>query len=203
MNELGTIYTGGAWAAADSTAMLDIVNPTTEDVIAKVVDGNARDIDRAVQAAHRAFPAWRDTPVAERAARVVALAEELTRRSEELARLITTENGTPIAETLYSGVQGGAHLRHVASLGAQAFAEDIRANPMSKGRTLVKRVPLGVAALITPWNFPMVLIIVKLGPALMAGCTVVVKPAPETPLAARALMDCVTAAGFRRASRTS
>ncbi len=190
------IYVDGGWRKADATALSDIVNPTTEEIIARVVDGNARDVDTAVQAAHRAFPAWRDRGVAERAALVVALADEIDRRAEELANLITTENGTPIAETRYSPPTAGAHLRHTASLGPQLFAPDVRGNPLSKGRTVVKRAPLGVAGLITPWNFPLSLIIVKLGPALVAGCTAVIKPAPETPLAARALMDAVTAAGF-------
>jgi aldehyde dehydrogenase (NAD+) len=193
---LRDIYVDGAWRPASSEQLSDVVNPTTEETIAQVVDGDARDVDAAVTAASRAFPRWRYTPVAERAALVVALADELARRADELSRLITTENGTPVGESRYAPVQAGAHLKLVASLGAQAFAEDVRANPMSPGRSLVRRTALGVAGLITPWNFPLSLIIVKLGPALMAGCTVVVKPAPETPLAARALMDAVTAVGF-------
>jgi aldehyde dehydrogenase (NAD+) len=93
-------------------------------------------------------------------------------------------------------VQAAAHLRHIAHIGADAFALDSRENPMSAGHSVVVREPLGVAGLITPWNYPLSLIIVKLAPALITGCTVVIKPAPETPLAARALMDAVAAVGF-------
>lgn len=196
MSYLASIFVDGEWRDARSVRRTRVVNPTTEEPIAEVVDGDERDVDAAVMAAHHAFPAWRGTPVAERARLVVALADELTRRSDEFARLITIENGAPIAETRHAGVHGAAHLRLVASLTPQAFVEDFRQNPMSKGRALVKRVPLGVAGLITPWNFPLSLILIKLGPALMAGCTVVIKPAPETPMAARALMDAVHAVGF-------
>jgi aldehyde dehydrogenase (NAD+) len=190
------IFVDGAWQRAKSGRLTEVVNPTTEEAIADIVDGDARDIDAAVSAANRAFPAWRATPVEDRARLVGALADELVRRKDDFTTLITSENGAPVAETAHAAVHGAAHLRLTASLATQAFAEDIRANPMAKGRSLVKRVPLGVAGLITPWNFPLSLILIKLGPALMAGCTVVIKPAPETPMAARALMDAVAAAGF-------
>ena len=196
MSVLRDIFVDGVWHEAMSDRQIQVVNPTTEEPIAEIVDGDERDVDAAVQAAHRAFPAWRATPVEERARLVEALADELARRSDAFARLITTENGAPISESRHAPAQGAAHLRHVASVASQVFAQDIRGNPMSNGRSLVKRVPLGVAGLITPWNFPLSLILVKLGPALMAGCTVVIKPAPETPMAARALMDAIHAVGF-------
>ncbi len=193
---LNDLFIDGAWATARSSQRFRVINPTTEEPIADVVDADPADVDAAVEAAGRAFPGWRATPVAERARLLTALADELTRRAEEFATLITTENGAPISESRHAAPAGAAHLRLIASLGPEVFREDIRANPMSKGRTLVRRTPLGVAALITPWNFPLSLILIKLGPALMAGCTVVIKPAPETPMAARALMDAVATAGF-------
>ncbi|HKP06110.1 MAG TPA: aldehyde dehydrogenase family protein [Microbacterium sp.] len=191
-----TIYIDGDWVPSTASARLDVVDPYAEATIARVPDGAAADIDAAVRAAARAFPAWRDTSVAERARLIGELANEIERRADEIARLITSENGTPITEATYSPLQAATHLRLVAGLGAEVFAEDERANPMSAGRSLVTRLPLGVAGLITPWNYPLSLIVVKLAPALIAGCTVVIKPAPETPLAARALMEAVHAVGF-------
>lgn len=190
------LFIGGAWRAPISDLRSVVVNPATEEPIAEVADAGAADVDAAVQAAHVAFPVWRATPVSERARLLVALADELSRRGEDFASLITTENGAPISETRYAAVAGAAHLKLVAGLAPEAFVEDVRGNPMSPNSTIVRRVSLGVAALITPWNFPLSLILIKLGPALMAGCTVVIKPAPETPMAARALMDAVAAVGF-------
>jgi acyl-CoA reductase-like NAD-dependent aldehyde dehydrogenase len=193
---LGDIFIDGDWRAARSQRRFPVINPATEEAIADVVDAEPDDVDAAVLAAYRALPAWRATPVEHRARYVLALADILTERGEAFARFITTENGAPISETRNAAAHGAAHLRFVANEAPLAFAEDIRANPLTRGRTLVKRVPHGVAGLITPWNFPLSLILIKLGPALMAGCTVVIKPAPETPMAARALMDAVQAAGF-------
>lgn len=196
MNTFDTIYFGGAWRRSASESRLEVVNPFTESVIATVPDGNAVDIDAAVRSAADAFPAWRDLAVAERARFILELADEIERRIEQFASLITSENGTPVGESAYAPVQAAAHLRLIAGLGETALAEDIRANPMSAGRSAVIRTALGVAGLITPWNYPLSLIVIKLGPALIAGCTVVIKPAPETPLAARLLLDAVHAVGF-------
>lgn len=196
MQNHDTIYVGGAWTPSSSCATLPVVNPFTEQLIATVPDGNSADIDAAVRAATAAFPGWRDTAVAERARLIDALAAELERRAASIAALITSENGTPTSEATFAPAQAATHLRTVASLGEQVFANDIRPNPMSSGRSAVVRTPLGVAGLITPWNYPLSLIVIKLAPALIAGNTVVVKPAPETPLSARALMDAVHAVGF-------
>ena len=190
------MYVDGTWVLARSRAVLPVVNPYTETTIAAVADGSAEDVDAAVHAAARAFPSWRDRPVGERTSLVLALADEIERRAVVIAGVITAENGTPISEARYAPLQAATHLRLVAGLGEQAFADDIRVNPMSAGRSRVTRVPLGVAGLITPWNYPLSLIIIKLAPALVAGCTVVIKPAPETPLAARALLEAVHAVGF-------
>src|SRR5271168_1871 len=108
---LRDIFVDGGWREAMSRRRTQVVNPTTEEPIAEVVDGDERDVDAAVQAAHRAFPAWRATPVEERARLIVALADELSRRADEFARLITTENGAPISETQHAAVHGAAHLR--------------------------------------------------------------------------------------------
>jgi aldehyde dehydrogenase (NAD+) len=191
-----TIYVSGTWTRSVSGRTLEVVNPFTEQVIATVPDGDATDIDAAVRSAARAFPAWRDMPVAERSRLIHRLADEIDKRADALSALITSENGTPVGESAYAPVQASAHLRLVADLGEEVLADTVRPNPMSSGRSLVTRGPLGVAGLITPWNYPLSLIVIKLGPALIAGCTVVIKPAPETPLAARALVDAAHAAGI-------
>ena len=196
MNSFDTIYYDGAWRESVASGRLEVTDPFTERVIATVPDGGAQDVDAAVRAAARAFPAWGAAPVADRAQLILRLAAEIEARADRFAACITSENGTPVAESAYASVQAAAHLRLVAGLGEQVLADGRRANPMTAGWSLVTRSPLGVAGLITPWNYPLSLIIIKLGPALIAGCTVVIKPAPETPLAARLLMDAVDAAGF-------
>jgi aldehyde dehydrogenase (NAD+) len=190
------VYVAGRWRPAHSGAIDTVVNPTTEETIARVVRGDRSDVDDAVAAAAAARTAWARTPVAARCALVVRLAEQIESRAAAFTTLITTENGTPIGESAHAPAQAAAHLRHCAEIAPALFAEDVRANPMAPGYARVERRPLGVAGLITPWNFPLSLIVVKLGPALVAGCTVVIKPAPETPLAARLLMTAVEASGF-------
>ncbi|SNT12869.1 aldehyde dehydrogenase [Rhodococcoides kyotonense] len=190
------VFVGGRWKRSHSSSYTDIVNPATEEIWARVPDGDGRDIDDAVAAARSALPSWRSTSPSDRAAAIVRLADEIECRSAEFTRLITTENGTPIAESGSAPAHGAAHLRLTAGLANLLASDDIRPNPLAAGRSRVRRVPVGVAGLITPWNFPLGLVIIKLGPALLAGCTVVIKPAPETPMATRLLMNAVAAAGF-------
>ena len=190
------VYIGGRWRRSKSERRSPVFNPATGEIWANVPDGNTEDIDNAVAAARSAFPGWAATPPEERAGMLRALADQIDARSDALSACITTENGTPISETRSAPGYGAAHLREVASLAHLLTEEDKRSNPLSSGSSLVRRHPLGVAGLITPWNFPLGLIIVKLGPALLAGCTVVLKPAPETPMAARMLMEAIEATGF-------
>lgn len=194
--EHNDLFIAGGWVPAHSPRRDMVINPATEETIASVPDGDEQDVDAAVSAARAAFPEWRDLPVAERAAALERLADQISLRRDEMARLITTENGTPIAESSGAPQHAASHTRLTAELAPILSELDDRPNPMAPGHSVVKRVPVGVAALITPWNFPLSLIIIKLAPALLAGCTVVIKPAPETPLASRLLMDCVAAAGL-------
>lgn len=190
------VFIGGRWVASASTARTEVLNPATEEVWAAVPDADERDIDAAVRAARLAFPAWSASRPAERAAALRRLADEVDLRAAELASIITTENGTPIAESGAAPAHSAAHLRLTADLADLLDTVDDRPNPMASGHSVVRRLPVGVAGLITPWNFPLGLIVIKLGPALLAGCTVVIKPAPETPMAMRMLMDAVRAAGI-------
>ena len=188
------IFVGGQWVPADSRDRTEVINPATEEIWAAVPDGNERDIDAAVTAARRAFPAWSGSSPRERAEVIRRIADEVDKRADELTRIITAENGTPIAESGGAPGHAATTLRLPAGI-APTLADDERSNPMAPGYTRVRRVPVGVAGLITPWNFPLSLVIIKLGPALLAGCTVVIKPAPETPIATRVLMEAVAAAG--------
>ncbi|WP_181779384.1 aldehyde dehydrogenase family protein [Pseudonocardia pini] len=196
VDQIGDVYVAGRWRASRSDRHTPVTNPTTEEVLADVVSADAADVDAAVRAAHAAATGWATTSVAERCRLVAELAEEIDRRASRLTETITRENGTPVAESSHAPATAATHLRHCAETGPAVFAEDIRPNPMAPGDTLVQRRPVGVAGLITPWNYPLSLIVVKLGPALVAGCPVVIKPAAETPLAARMLMEAVEAAGL-------
>lgn len=190
------VFVGGRWIPAHSTGRIEVVNPATEEAWASVPDSDSIDVDRAVSAARAALPRWAGLPAYARAALLERFAAEIERRAPELARTITTENGTPVAESVCAPAHGAAHVRLTAALAEHLDREDVRPNPMARGRSVVRRRPVGVAGLITPWNFPLGLILIKLAPALLAGCTVVIKPAPETPMAARLLMDAVAAAGL-------
>ncbi|GGL15991.1 aldehyde dehydrogenase [Nocardia jinanensis] len=196
MHHHNEVFVDGHWVPSHSSRRTQVINPATEEVWAHVPDGDERDIDDAVRAARTAFPGWASTTPEYRASLLRRLADEIDARAADLAKIITAENGTPVAESATAPGHSAAHLRLTADLAEVLTIPDDRRNPMAPGRTVVRRVPVGVAGLITPWNFPLGLIIIKLGPALLAGCTVVVKPAPETPMASRLLMDAVAAAGI-------
>ncbi|KAA2265253.1 aldehyde dehydrogenase family protein [Solihabitans fulvus] len=170
---------------------IEVVNPTTEEVIASVPAGTPADVDGAVAAAARAFPGWAATPVDERVAVARRIAEGLTARTEELAATMTAEMGTPI--TFASKVQ----VPNPANI-ATGVAEVIEAGFFDGeeiGNSLVLREPIGVVGAITPWNFPLQQMIAKIVPALAAGNTVVLKPSELAPLTAGLLAEIVQEAG--------
>ncbi|HPG75388.1 MAG TPA: aldehyde dehydrogenase, partial [Rhodoglobus sp.] len=191
------LFIGGQWRAASTTGRIDVVNPATEEVWASVPDADAADVDAAVCAARAALPDWRGIGAAARAEVVLRFADELAARGEGMARVITAENGTPIAETSAAASHSAGILRYFATLADLVDAVDVRPFPNAPGSyTEVSREAVGVCALISPWNFPLGLVMVKLAPALIAGCTVVIKPAAETPLDLRVLMEAAVAAGI-------
>src|SRR5699024_2971849 len=139
---------------------------------------------------------WASLTAAERAEYLVRIAEEIEARSEDLARTNTLENGTPISETRGAAANAAGIFRHFATLSAWIDDEDIRDFPAAvDSYSVVRKDPIGVCALIAPWNFPINLVVVKLAPALLAGCAVVIKPASVTPLSIRFIIDAVAAAG--------
>ncbi len=189
-------FIGGAWVPSHGRKRTAVFNPFTEQEWASVPVGDVEDIDHAVAAARRAFPAWSALAPTGRAEHMLRFATEVEGVADEMARTITTENGTPIQESAQAPDYAAAFLRLVAGQAADLERADVRANPFAPGQSVVQRRPLGVAGLITPWNYPTSLIIIKLAPALLAGCTVVLKPAPETPMAARMLVEAAARAGL-------
>jgi aldehyde dehydrogenase (NAD+) len=185
------LYIAGQWTAAAGTDTIAVENPYTEEVIAHIPMGDVSDVDRAVAAARAAFPGWAATPIEDRAALLDAVAAQLSDRGDDLAAIITSEVGTPIA--LSRLIQVGLPTMSFASmrglLDEMVFEEEV-------GNSLVVREPLGVVAAIAPWNYPLHQIAAKVAPALAAGCTVVLKPSEVTPLSAYALMEIFDEVGM-------
>lgn len=191
------VYVDGAWRAAAASETTDVVDPATEEVWGSVPNCRAEDVDAAVASARAAFDTgpWPRMSPSERAAVLVRMADEVEKLTEPLAATNTRENGSPVAETLGAAGNAAGILRYFASLAAWLDAEDVRPAPRGGHESVVRKDPIGVCALIAPWNFPINLVVIKLAPALLAGCTVVVKPAPTTPLSIRFLVEAAERAG--------
>jgi aldehyde dehydrogenase (NAD+) len=191
------LFIGGEWIAPSSKATLDVVSPATEEVIARVPEAREADVDRAVDAARAAFddgPWPRMTP-AERADVMARVLAGLQERAGELAVTITQEMGSPISFSHMAQVMAANMvLDYYVRLAREYPFEQLR--PGMLGPCLVRREPVGVAGCIVPWNVPLFVTVLKLGAALAAGATVVLKPAPETPLDAIVLADVLRAAGL-------
>lgn len=191
-------YIGGQWVKAHSSSHIDVVNPATEEVWGRVPDAAAADVDAAVAAARATFKSgvWSGIGAAARAAILLRFADELAARGDAMGQTITRENGTPISESGAAAAHSAGILRYYAGLADYVDQDDRRPFPGAPGKyTQVYREPRGVCLLIAPWNFPLTLVMVKLAPALIAGCTVVIKPAAETPLDLRVLIAAAEAAG--------
>ncbi|GCD46951.1 aldehyde dehydrogenase family protein [Streptomyces paromomycinus] len=190
MKQHDAMYIDGSWRPAAGPDTIDVVNPADERVIGTVPAGTAEDIDAAVRAARAALPGWARTAPAERAARLTALRDQLAGRAREIAETITAELGAPLAFS--KAVQAAVPVMVAGSYAelaaTYAFEEKI-------GTSTVLHEPVGVVGAITPWNYPLHQIVAKVAPALAAGCTVVLKPAENTPLVAQLFAECVDAAG--------
>lgn len=159
---------------------LDVINPATEEVFATVARASERQADEAIEAAATAFPGWAETPMAERQAKVSELADAIVANADKLARALTQEQGKPLAEAQGEIAWAEGYLRHYATL---EIAERTIQDDAS-GLIQVRRKPLGVVAGIIAWNFPLLVACWKIGPAVIAGNTIVLKPAPTTPVTA-------------------
>ncbi|MFJ3097761.1 aldehyde dehydrogenase [Streptomyces hydrogenans] len=195
--ERRTLFIGGRWAEPAGRDTIEVVSPVTEQVVGRVPHATPEDVDRAVAAAREAFdhgPWPRMTP-AERIEIVTRIKDGLLARHQELAELITLQNGCPFtvsvrAQALSAVATFGATLAVAAGLATE------EERPGLTGPLLIRREPVGVVAAVTPWNVPQLTIAGKLAPALLAGCAVVLKPSPETPLDAYLLAEVCEAAGL-------
>mgnify|MGYP001457208521 CR=1 FL=1 len=174
------ILVGGAWVAADSGATIEVRNPATGALIGTVPNAGAAETRRAIEAAAKAFPAWRATTAAARAAALHKLADLIQQNAEDLAVLLTTEQGKPLAEARGEIGASAAYVRWFAEEARRLYGEVIP-SPWPNRRIIATREPVGVAAAVTPWNFPSSMLSRKIGAALAAGCTVVCKPSELTP----------------------
>ncbi len=177
-------YVDGQWVQAPRT--LDVVNPATQKVLGRVPLLDATQLDAAIVSAHRAFEAWRKRAAAERGAILQRWSDLMLANQEDLARLMTAEQGKPLSESRGEIVYAASFIEWFAQESRRAYGQVIPGHLADK-RLVVLREPVGVVAAITPWNFPAAMITRKVGPALAAGCTVVLKPSSLTPFSALAL----------------
>ncbi len=189
------LFIGGEWRPARSGKTLGVEDPATGEVLVEVADGDATDARAALDAAVDAQAGWAATPPRQRGEILRRTYERLMDRADELALLMTLEMGKPVAESKAEIVYGAEFLRWFSE---EAVRIDGRYTvaPNGKGRLLVMRQPVGPCLLITPWNFPMAMGTRKIGPAVAAGCTMVLKPAQLTPLSSLALASILTEAGL-------
>jgi succinate-semialdehyde dehydrogenase/glutarate-semialdehyde dehydrogenase len=185
----------GAWTAADGGATVPVRNPATGAELAAVPDMGAAETRRAIAAAERALPAWRAFTAKKRCGILRKWFELIVANADDLALLMTSEQGKPLAEAKGEALYAANFVEWYAEEGKRVYGDTIP-SPDPKTRIFVLKQPIGVCAAITPWNFPAAMITRKVAPALAAGCTVVIKPAEQTPLTALALAELAQRAGF-------
>ncbi len=188
-------YVDGAWIDADSGETIDVTNPATGEVIGTVPKLGAAETRRAIEAAERAWPAWRALLAKERSAVLRRWFNLMIENQEDLAVLMTIEQGKPLAESRGEVVYGASFVEWFAEEAKRVYGDTIPQHQSDK-RLVVLKQPIGVVAAITPWNFPIAMITRKCAPALAAGCPVVIKPATMTPYSAYALAELAERAGF-------
>ncbi len=188
-------YVDGAWIAADSGKRFAVANPANGAKIADVPDLGAAETRRAIAAAHSAYPAWRAKSGKERAAVLRAWFNLLMANADDLAAIMVTEQGKPLAEAKGEVTYGASFIEWFAEEAKRVYGDQIPTVWGDK-RLFAMKEPIGVCAAITPWNFPIAMITRKIAPALAAGCTVVAKPAEQTPLSALAIAELAARAGL-------
>lgn len=202
-------FIDGAWRESVGPGRIDVIDPATEERWGSVPIAGPEDIDAAMASARRAFDegAWPRLRPSERAEVLLRFADEVELRAHDISETNTRENGSPVSESSGAAANAAGILRYFASLAGHLERADVRQFPASGsasgGRSgglgdhesVVRREPLGVCALIAPWNFPINLVVIKLAPALLAGNTVVIKPASPTPLSIRGIVEAAVAAG--------
>jgi succinate-semialdehyde dehydrogenase/glutarate-semialdehyde dehydrogenase len=186
-------YVAGRWV--DPVRRFEVRDPFDGAVIAEVADCDDGQVDAAIDAAARAFPAWRSRPGAERGKLLAQIAQRMLGDERRLAELCTRENGKPIGESIAEVRYAASFLSWFAGEAERIYGETIPASHAGQRLTVI-REPVGPCALITPWNFPYAMLTRKLGPALAAGCTVVARPAAQTPLSALAVAQLCEQVGI-------
>jgi succinate-semialdehyde dehydrogenase/glutarate-semialdehyde dehydrogenase len=187
-------FINGEWIDADSSATIPVKNPATGSILGTVPRMGTAETRRAIEAANAAWPAWRARTAKERGAILRKWFELLMANQEDLAKLMTAEQGKPLAEAKGEVAYGASFVEWFAEEGKRVYGDTIP-QPTKDKRLLVIKEPIGVCAAITPWNFPIAMITRKVAPALAAGCVVVVKPAGLTPFSALALAELAERAG--------
>ncbi|MHB1584020.1 MAG: aldehyde dehydrogenase family protein [Acidimicrobiales bacterium] len=191
MDVRDSIYINGQWVPSTGTGTLEVVDSNTEEVLATIPEGTAEDADKAVEAAAAAFASWSGTPVDERAKLLARVAEGLAARQDEVAATISREVGMPLS--LSGPIQAGLPIQALTDIAQQvtdfAWEEEL-------GNSLLVREPVGVVAAITPWNYPLYQIVLKVAPAMAAGCTVVLKPSEVAPINAFILAEVIHDVGL-------
>ena len=188
-------YIDGVWADAEDGSTIDVTDPATGETLGSVPKMGAAETSRAIAAANQALPAWRRKTAKERAAILRRWNDLMLENQDDLAKLMTCEQGKPIAEAKGEIAYAASFVEWFAEEGKRIYGEIIP-EPTRDRRIVVIKEPIGVCAAITPWNFPSAMITRKAGPALAAGCTMVVKPATATPLSALALAELAARAGI-------
>ena len=187
-------FIAGQWRGAARSGRFAVTNPADDSLVAEVPDSGAEDARAAVDAAHAAFPAWRALPAKQRAAILKRWNDLVMAKQDELGALISREQGKPLAEGRGEVAYAASYIEWFAEQATRAHGDVIPA-PVGGRRMFAIKEPVGVVAAITPWNFPAAMIARKIAPALAAGCTVVAKPAEDTPLTSLALVRMAEGAG--------
>jgi succinate-semialdehyde dehydrogenase / glutarate-semialdehyde dehydrogenase len=188
------LLVGGEWVEASSESRFDVTNPATGEVVGSMPDAGPEDVEAAIDAAAAALDGWRSLPAIERARVLRRSADVIRERKDEIAAVMTAEQGKPLAEAAGEVEYAASFLEWFGGEAERVYGQVVPAvNPVN--RVLVLRQPVGVVAAITPWNFPAAMMTRKLGPAMAAGCTSVVKPASATPLTAALVLRAIEDAG--------
>lgn len=188
-------FINGQWVTAADAKRNPVVDPAIDEQWGSVPEATPQELDVAVQAARDALAPWAALSGAERAQYLLKIADEIEKRAEVLALTNTRENGSPIAETRGAASNAAGIFRYFATLAPWLDGEDVREFPAGGAESIVDKDPIGVCGLIAPWNFPINLVVIKLAPALLAGCTTIIKPASPTPLSIRFIIEAIEAAG--------
>jgi succinate-semialdehyde dehydrogenase/glutarate-semialdehyde dehydrogenase len=187
-------YIDGQWVAADNGAVREVRNPATGQLLSTVPDAGTGETRRAIEAARRAFPGWRARTAEDRGHVMRRWFELMMTHQDDLARLMTGEQGKPLAESRGEIAYAASFIEWFAEEARRVYG-DVIPSPWPDKRIIVTREPVGVCAAITPWNFPAAMITRKVAPALAAGCPIIVKPAIQTPLSALAMAELAARAG--------